>query len=122
MKKVHIYSALIVSLLPIAASAQTNGTLQGFIIAIGVFINDVLIPLILAIAFLMFVINVIRFFIIGGASEEGQKNAKNLALYAIGAFVFILSFWGIINFLVRGIGFEEVPGNDIYLVPDYLRA
>lgn len=83
-------------------TANTNGSLQDLLIGIGGFINAILIPFILAIAFLVFVINVVRFFVITSTTDEGQKNARNLAFYGIGAFVFILSFWGIINFVISG--------------------
>ncbi len=81
------------------------------------FFNEYLIPFLLGIAFLIFVWNAIKFFVINGATDEGRENAKNLALYSIAAFVFILSFWGIVNILTDGIGLDNC-GNDI--VPDYL--
>jgi heme A synthase len=67
------------------------------------------IPLVLGIAFLIFLINAVRFFIIGSNSTEGQENARNLALYGVGAFVLILSLWGIVNLLAGGFGLNEGP-------------
>ena len=101
------------------AQAGTTGSLQSLLAGIGGFLNSVVIPFILAIAFIVFVVNVVRFFVIGGDSDEGQKNAKNLAIYGIGAFVFILSFWGIINMLVEGVGLgtEDCAGG---IISDYV--
>lgn len=81
-----------------------DGSLQLLLVGIGGFLNNIVIPFILAIAFIIFVINVVRFFIIGSANAEGQKNAQHLAIYGIGAFVFILSFWGLVNLLTDGVG------------------
>lgn len=100
------YFVVLLWLFPAFTFAQTSstGSLQQLLVGIGGFLNNIVIPFILAIAFIVFVVNVVRFFVISGASDEGQKNAKNLAIYGIGAFVFILSFWGIVNMVVDGIG------------------
>jgi len=100
------YFVILFWLLPTLTFAETSSTssLQQLLVGIGGFLDSYIMPLILAIAFIVFVVNVVRFFVIGGANDEGQKNAKNLAIYGIGAFVFILSFWGIVNMVVDGIG------------------
>lgn len=105
------YTVFLLLLLPSLTFAQSSqsGTLQSLLTGIGGFLNNVIIPFILAVAFIVFVVNAVRFFVIGGASDEGQKNAKNLAIYGIGAFVFILSFWGIVNMVVDGIGLDTEP-------------
>jgi len=86
-----------------------EGSLQGLIAGLSGFFNQVVIPFILGIAFLVFVFNVIRYFVYESDSEEGQENAKNVALYSIGAFIFILSFWGIVNLLSDGVGLNKKP-------------
>ncbi|MFN3188108.1 MAG: hypothetical protein ACK42D_00985 [Candidatus Paceibacteria bacterium] len=115
------YCVALLFLFPVFTFAQTSstGSLQSLLVGIGGFLNSVVIPFILAIAFIVFVVNVVRFFVIGGDSDEGQKNAKNLAIYGIGAFVFILSFWGIINMLVDGVGLETEPDSN-YICSDYM--
>lgn len=84
-------------------------SLQGLMTGIGGFMNEVLIPFILGLAFLIFLINAVRFFIIGSNNTEGQENSRNLALYGVGAFVLILSLWGLVNLLANGIGLNEGP-------------
>ncbi len=71
--------------------------LQSYISDLINVLNNTIIPFILGIAFLVFVINVFRFFIIGGATDEGKEKAKSLALYGVSAFIFIIIFWGIVN-------------------------
>ncbi len=109
---------VVMIILPGVATAQT-GSAQALLGGIGDFINGVLIPLLLGIAFLFFVINAVRFFVIGGSSDEGQESAKNLALYGIATFVFILSFWGIVNVLGSGLGTTGTDPCISNLYPDY---
>ncbi len=81
------------------------------------FFDAYLIPFLLGIAFLVFVWNAIKYFVVNSTTDEGRENAKSLALYSVAAFIFILSFWGIVNILTDGIGLDNC-GNDV--VPDYL--
>ena len=110
---------LIVLVIVIGLSMATGGPsgLQDVLPTLLGFLNDFIIPLLLSVAFVVFVWNATRFFIIGGATEEGRENAKNLALYSIATFVFILSFWGIINLFSGGLGLDNCE-NDV--IPDYL--
>jgi hypothetical protein len=107
---------IIVIVIGISMSAGTVGLQQVFPALLG-FFEGYLIPFLLGIAFLIFVWNMIRFAVIGGATEEGRENTKTLILYSIGTFVFILAFWGILNIFVNGIGLDTC-GND--LAPDYV--
>ncbi len=100
----------------ISMTAGSNG-LQDVFPVLFSFFDNYLIPFLLGIAFLIFVWNAVRFFVFKGATEEGRENAKNLVLYSIGVFIFILSFWGIVNIFTNGIGLDNC-GNDV--VPDYL--
>ena len=72
-----------------------------------VFLNGTIIPLLFALAFLFFLVNVLRYFIIGGGNEEGRKKAKMLATWGIIAFVVMVSIWGIVNVLVSSF---VIPG------------
>ncbi|MFA6270986.1 MAG: hypothetical protein WC657_07315 [Candidatus Paceibacterota bacterium] len=80
------------------------------------FLNGTIIPFLMAIAFLVFIWNVVRFFIIGGGNEEEQEKAKSLATWGIMAFVIIVSLWGIVKMLVDGFGF----GSPRPITPDYM--
>jgi predicted membrane protein len=100
---------LLLVLIAPSITLANDGSLQGLIAGLTGFFNQVVIPFILGIAFLVFIVNVIRYFVFQGGNEEGQENAKNVALYSIGAFVFILSFWGIVNLLAGGVGLNDKP-------------
>lgn len=80
------------------------------------FLNGTIVPFLLAIAFLVFIWNTVRYFIIGGAEHEKQTEARSLALWSITAFVIIVSMWGIVNLVARGVGLN----NQNAITPDYM--
>ena len=71
------------------------------------FINDYVVPLIFAIAFLMFLWGVFRYFIAGGASDENHKEGRQFILYAVIGFVLMASVWGIVNLLRDSTGLDS---------------
>jgi hypothetical protein len=114
------FFALTTPLLTLAQTA-TGGqqTLQTFIKNTVLFLSSTIVPFLLAIAFLIFVINVVRFFVLQSGNEDGQKNAKSLALYSVLAFLFILIFWGLVNTLVSSFGLSTGgPPRSDYEFPD----
>jgi predicted PurR-regulated permease PerM len=78
--------------------------LEQYIIALVTFINNIFIPFLLGLAFLFFVINAFRFFIVGGANADSKEKARSLAVYGVLAFVLIIVFWGIVNLLTGSLG------------------
>jgi len=95
------------------------GDIGDYIDSIINFINAYVMPLILAIAFIFLVWGIIQYFVIGGANDEAKAKGKSLIIYAIVGFVIILSFYGIVNILVGGIGLGggDLSGNNIPQVP-----
>jgi predicted PurR-regulated permease PerM len=91
--------------------------IQSYLISFAEFLSDVFLPFLIALAGFMFLWNVFRYFILGGANEESQRKAKTLALWGIGAFVLVLSLWGIVNLIVGGLNLGNTP-----ITPDYLQA
>lgn len=113
--KFLVFFAFILTLLPAVAFAQ-EGSLQKLLAGILGFTNGTLIPFLFGIAFLIFIYNSFRYFILNGENEKGQENAKNLAIYSVAAFVFLFIFWGIVNLFTTSSGLE---GKD-KPCPDYL--
>ena len=109
MKYTSLFTLLFI---PFIASAQS---IQEYVAAITTFIQAVLVPFILGIGFLLVVINVIRYFIIGSTNPDGREKAKLYLIYSILAFVLILVFWGVISIIAGATGLEgqNVP------VPDF---
>jgi hypothetical protein len=75
-----------------------------FITNVVTFTNTILLPAVLAIAFFVFVWGIFQYFIVGGANDEKKEQGKSLMIYATLGFVFIVIFWGLVNFLANTIG------------------
>lgn len=93
-----------------------GGTLQsygGFIIS---FVNSVIVPVIFAIAFVVFLWGVYTYFIAGAADEGKRKDGRTLILYGIIGFVIMLSVWGIVRLVQNTFGFgsETRPGLPLF--------
>ena len=106
--------------LPIFVYAGSS-TIQEFLVTTSFFIKIILLPFLFGVAFLFFLINIVRYFILGSASDDGRAKAKKSALYGIAAFVFLFTLWGLVTVLVEGIGIDG-QGNNSSLCPDYLQG
>jgi len=98
--------------LPFATFAQTaafneSSEFSNYLGAVITFIQNTLVPLVFALAFLFFLWGAFRYFIQGGADEDKRKEGKNLMIYAIIGFVLMVSIWGIVTFVARGLGFDD---------------
>lgn len=100
----YVYTAVsLLTLTPALALAQTPSIYSLFNNIIAV-LSSVVIPFLWGIAFLMFVWNAVRYFVIEGHSEDGREKAKSLMIWSVAAFVFVSIFWGIINMLATSTG------------------
>lgn len=114
-----VISIVTALLLPMHIHAASS-TIQEFIVTISLFIKFILLPFLFGIAFLFFLINIVRYFILGSASDDGRAKAKKSAIYGIAAFVFLFTLWGLVTVLVEGLGIEGRNNNES-LCPDYLK-
>ncbi|MFT5849541.1 MAG: hypothetical protein ACI9H6_000350 [Patiriisocius sp.] len=106
MKKIAIVGSLFA--LPIMASAQFGGV-DTFFTNISTFINSILIPLIFAVALLVFLYGVFKYFILGGGNESAREEGKKLVMYSIVGFVLMVSIWGIVNLLAGNLFPDQTP-------------
>lgn len=95
------------------ADGGTGGDLGQFGLDIVEFINDVLVPFVFAVALLLFIYGVFLYFFLGGGDDEKRKTGKNYMLYGIGAFVVMVSVWGIVNLIAGGLGFND--DNEVFI-------
>jgi uncharacterized membrane protein YidH (DUF202 family) len=119
MNKLYIFALLTATSLPQLALAQitvdgTGGPLADMLRNILTFGNEVVIPFIIGIGFLMFVWGMLQYFIFGGASDESREKGKKLMISSTIAFVVIIIFFGAINLLSTSTGLE---GQKIKNVP-----
>lgn len=63
-------------------------------------IDNALIPLLLAVAFITFIYGVFKYFIAGSTSREERQQGRTMVMYSLIGFFILLSAWGIINLLV----------------------
>lgn len=89
------------------ANSSDAGPFQDLLENILIFSNDVLIPFILGIGFLVLVWGIFKYFIFGGANEEAKEQGKSLVIYATLGFVLIIVFWGIVNLLANSTGLVD---------------
>ena len=89
------------------ANSADAGPFQDLLENILIFSNDVLIPFILGIGFLVLVWGIFKYFIFGGANEESKEQGKSLIIYATLGFVLIIVFWGIVNLLTASTGLVD---------------
>ncbi len=105
MKKLAFLSAFLLTPVLVSAQRINNVSDLGNVI-IGI-INDVLVPLVFAIAFIVFIWGVFVYFIQGGSDEEKRTQGQQLMLYGIIGFFVMVSVWGLVNILVGTFSFNQ---------------
>jgi hypothetical protein len=73
-------------------------------------INNVLVPVLFAVAFIVFLWGAFQTFIVGATSEETRENGKNLMLWGLIGFFVMVSIWGLVNILTGTISFGNNTG------------
>ena len=114
MRRLKLFagSAAAVLLTPVLAFAQgiadgaDAGPFQDLLENILVFTNNVLIPFIIGIGFLVFVWGMFKYFIVGGANDDAKEQGKSLMIYATLGFLLIIVFWGVVNLLSSSTGLQ----------------
>lgn len=100
MKKALLFGASTIFALPMVAFAATaisdlNSVGTWFI----TFVNGVLVPVLFALAFIVFIWGAFTTFILGATSEETKDKGKNLMLWGLIGFFVMISVWGLVNIL-----------------------
>ena len=113
MKKSFIVgtSSLLLLSLPLLARAQPPSDIEDFVDIILRTISNVLVPLIIGIAFIVFIWGVFRYFIYD--TEEAKERGKDLMVYGLIGFVVIISIWGLVNLLVNTFDLDVDPSFNI---------
>ena len=71
--------------------------IQGYASSIVGLINGILVPVLISIAFIVFLWGVYKYFIKGASSETERATGKVFTLYGIIGFVILFSVWGIVQ-------------------------
>jgi hypothetical protein len=98
MRTFALHSVVLTALfaVPAIARAASINELLGDIVSL---MNDALIPLLLAIAFITFIYGVFKYFIAASANEEARQQGRVVVVYSLIGFFVLLSAWGILNLL-----------------------
>jgi hypothetical protein len=100
MKKLgYIGAALALPVLAFAQGAPVNSVNQARDFIIGL-INNVAVPIIFALAFLVFIWGIFQYFIQGGHDEEKRESGKQLMLWGLIGFFVMVSVWGLVHLLL----------------------
>lgn len=96
--------------LPLVAFAQQLNNLSDAGTFIINFISNILVPVLFAVAFIVFLWGAFDAFILG-ANDEGKKGqGKNLMLWGLIGFFVMVSIWGLVNILTGTIRFGNTTG------------
>ncbi len=97
MKK-SLLAVVALVFVPLAAHAQSLKQLTEDIVEL---VNNSVVPLFYALAFLLFIYGMVRFFFFGG--EENRAKGKTFMLWGIIGFVVMFSVWGIVRLLMTAL-------------------
>jgi succinate dehydrogenase/fumarate reductase cytochrome b subunit len=100
---------------PMVAAAQSLSKVSTFFKELSTLITGTLIPLMFAVALLVFLWGAIKYFIIGGSDETKRAEGRQLMLYSVIAFVLMVSIWGIVAFVQQVFG---IDGNNRVNIPE----
>ncbi len=111
MKKALIYSSGVIAAfaLPLVSLAAINNLSDAGSFVINT-INNVLVPVLFAVAFVVFLWGAFYTFIVGANDEEVKTKGKNLMLWGLIGFFVMVSIWGLVNILTGTISFGNNSG------------
>jgi len=73
-------------------------------------INNIIVPVLFAVAFIVFLWGAFDVFILGANSEEVKEKGKNLMLWGLIGFFVMVSIWGLVNILTGTVSFGNNTG------------
>src|SRR3989344_7012068 len=73
-------------------------------------INNIIVPVLFAVAFIVFLWGAFDTFILGAQSEETKEKGKNLMLWGLIGFFVMVSIWGLVNILTGTVSFGNNTG------------
>jgi hypothetical protein len=109
MKKKLAYIGTVLAL-PTLAFAQAITSAQSLAQFTINIINTIVVPLIFAVAFIVFIIGIFQTFILGRGDEEATGKGKSLMIWGLVGFFVMVSVWGLVNILIGTFNLNsEVP-------------
>lgn len=81
-----------------------SGSICGIASTILYIINSVLVPLIFAVAFIVFLYGIAKAYIFSSSEPEEVKKGHTLILWGLVAFAVMISIWGLVNIVANTFG------------------
>lgn len=100
-KKIARVLALGILIVPVVASAQTSLSFADFVTNIVQFVNDYVIKLLYAIAFVGFVWGLFKYFFLESADEHKRSEGRQFVLWGLIGLVVLFTVWSLVNMLLR---------------------
>lgn len=97
MKKIALAGAALA--FPFFAFAQTVNSVQDLASFTINLINNVAVPLVFALAFIVFIWGIFQYFILGGHDDAKKKLGRSLMIWGIVGFALMVSVWGLVHIL-----------------------
>ncbi|KND50791.1 MAG: hypothetical protein AB202_00055 [Parcubacteria bacterium C7867-007] len=97
------------SALPFIAFAQNVNSVQDLASFIISLINNVAVPLVFALAFIVFIWGVFRYFILGGSDPKKRDEGRQLMIWGIVGFALMVSVWGLVRILTGSVNLNNAP-------------
>ena len=97
-------AALALPLVSFAAPLNNVSDVGNFVITT---INGIVVPVLFAVAFIVFLWGAFQTFIVGATSEEVKEHGRNLMLWGLIGFFVMVSVWGLVNILVGTASFSN---------------
>ena len=107
MKKIIALTSGVLATLavPLTALAQALNNASDLGSRVINIINGVLVPVLFAVAFIVFLWGAFKTFILGATSDEVKEEGKSLMLWGLIGFFVMVSIWGLVNILTGTIQF-----------------
>ncbi len=67
-------------------------------------LNSIVVPVIITLAFLVFIWGVIKYFFINGDNEEQRAEGRSFILWGLLGLVLIFAIWGVVRILLSTLG------------------
>ena len=111
MKKALALSSATIAVLalPLITFAAVNNVADAGSLIINT-INNVLVPVLFAVAFIVFLWGAFYTFILGASNEDTKEKGKSLMLWGLIGFFVMVSIWGLVNILTGTISFGNNTG------------
>ena len=106
--------ALLFSILPVSVFAQTMNFsyLNSFFYGLDNLFRGFVLPLLMSVAVVIFIWNVLRYFIWSADDSAGRETARIYIIYSLLGLVIIVAVWGIVYIILNIFGLSGAINNN----------